>query len=404
MIIRKRKKKKKNRKRIDPRFLIIIGVLLAVIAALLIILLYNGREELTERGTAIMTMEKVSAVIIRDEEVYSSPEYARIDCLKEEGAPAEEGDKLATVYKLGYSDELMQSLLQSREDVYKAQMERIGSTRDSRHEEMNAEIADLKSRIAASVMQDSGEDLLSLYKQLDSVLKDRMEYLRGKVQETETLRALYSAVEGKETLISTWTEDVVADKPGVVSYYFDGYEQAINAEKLNMLSGDLIKRAINDSGSATWTTDDHTKACRVVNGNKWYVAFTTGSESLKRLAQGVEYEVEITGYGTHKGVALEPIMSGKQVVNLIEFSDFIGDLINVRTAKVTVTAPVSGIRVKSRAIRFEGGNAYLEIMLSDSHYTIRVDVLAEEEDTVIVRPHESGDVLNEGVRYWSKKR
>lgn len=403
MIIR-RKQRKKKKSRIDPKIFVIIGVLLAVIAVLLVILLYHGKEETTERGAMMMSLENVSTVIIRDEEVYSSSEYARISCLVEEGASVTTGERIATVYKLGYNDELMLSLLASREDVYNAQMARIGDTKDAKLDEMNAAVADAKSRIEASVLQNSGEDLLALYRTLNTVLKERMEYLRVKVQETENLRALYSTVESKEELISAWTEDVVAQGDGAVSFYFDGYEQAINAEKLNMLSGDLVKRVLSDSGAATWTTGDKTKACRVVNRNKWYAAFITGSESLTRLAAGVEYDVTITGYGTHTGVALEPMISGRQVVNLIEFTDDIGALINVRTAKANVTSPVSGIKVKGNAIRFEDGVPYLELLMSESHYSIRVDILAVQEDFVIVRPHESGDILNEGVRYWSKKR
>lgn len=403
MIIRKKKRKKKK-SRIDPKFYVIIGVLLAVIAGLLVILLYNGKEETTERGTMLMELENVSTVIIRDEEVYSSPEYARISCLVEEGASVTEGEKIATVYKLGYNDELMMSLLSSREDVYNAQMAKIGDTKDAKLDEMNNAIADAKARIEACVLQNSGEDLLSIYRTLNTVLKERMDYLRGKVQETENLRALYATVESKEELISAWTEDVIAKGDGAVSFYFDGYEQAINAEKLNMLSGDLIKRVLSDSGSSTWTTGDRTNACRVVNRNRWYAAFVTGSESLTRLASGVEYEVSIAGYGKHTGVALEPMIIGKQVVNLIEFTDDIGALINVRTAKANVTAPVSGIKVKGKAIRFEDGVPYLELIMSESHYSIRVDVLAVEDEYAVVRPHESGDILNEGVRYWSKKR
>lgn len=144
MIVRKKRKTKKQRTRIDPRFWIIIGALAAVIGVLLFILIYNGREDVTGRGAMMFSVSGKSAVIIRDEETYLSSEYARVACNMEEGAAVNAGDSLATVYKLGYSDELSQSLLMAREEVYKAQLERIGSTKDSRLDEMNEEILSLR--------------------------------------------------------------------------------------------------------------------------------------------------------------------------------------------------------------------------------------------------------------------
>lgn len=404
MIVRKKRKTKKQRTRIDPRFWIIIGALAAVIGVLLFILIYNGREDVTGRGAMMFSVAGKSAVIIRDEETYLSSEYARVACNMEEGAAVNAGDSLATVYKLGYSDELSQSLLMAREEVYKAQLERIGSTKDSRLDEMNEEILSLKTRIENCVMQNSGEDLLKLYRSLDKLLKERMDYLREKVQETESLRALYAQVDDKEALLSTWTEDVTAKESGLVSYYFDGYEQAMNAEKLNMITADLVKRAISESGSAHWTTDDNTRVCRVVNRDKWYVAFITDAEELTRTAKGVSYDVEIDGHGKYAAVALEPVISGKKVVNVLEVSSEIGELIDVRSVKVNVTSAVNGIKVKSKAVRFNNGEAYVELIMSDSHYTMRVDVLAAEDKMVLIRPHEEGEILSEGVRYWIKKR
>lgn len=399
-----RTRKRRASVRIDPRIFIVIGVLLAVIGVLLFILLYRGKEEITQRGTMLFSIKNKSAVVIRDENTLLSQEYARLDYLKEEGSEVMSGENLATVYKLGFSDELLESLLTLREEVYRAQMERIGSTKDQRLEEMNASIDDLRERIGDCVMLRTNDDLEELYRALDVSLKERMEYLKDKVQETETLRALYKKVEDKELLISAWTESVLAPAGGIVSYYFDGYEQAMNAEKLGMISPDLVNRAIKQKGSSSWTTNDPTTVCRIVNKNRWFIAFLTKSAELTRTCAGVEYDLEIKGYGAFKATALEPLVNGDEVVNILEVNDDIGSLLDVRTATVNVSASLSGIKVKSDAIRKEKGLRYIELVLSDSHYTLRVDVLAEEKDMVIIRPHESTDTLNEGVRYWNRKR
>lgn len=412
MIIRKkRSKKKKNakkrgvRRRISPSVFLAAGGIIAVIGAVLFLILYRGGEEVTSRAAGVFRMEKVSAIVIRDEIAYTSAEHARVDCLRAEGDMVEEGDALATVYKLGYNDELMQSLLNAREEVYSAQLERIGSTKDQRLEEMNERIEAIKARVAAALQKGTGEDLEALCRELDTELEARMEYLRGKVQETETLRRLYAAVDSRKALIEAWTDPVSATQAGSVSYYFDGYEQAMNAEKLDMLSSDLIERAISMTGSARWKTDDKTRVCRIVNRGRWYIAFNTPENSLARLAEGVTYEVEVIGVGKFTGVAREPFLSGKQMVNVLEFSEDIGLLMELRSVKLNITAAVDGITVKNTAIDVSEGETYLELMLKDSHYRIRVDILCETEDgSVIVRPHDPGDVLSEGVRYWNRKK
>ncbi|MBO4384784.1 MAG: hypothetical protein J5854_05130 [Clostridia bacterium] len=398
------RKSKRSGTRVDPRFFIIIGILVAVIGVLLFILLYNGKEEITDNGAMTYSFSERNAVLIRDEKVLMSAEYARLDYLREEGEEVITGEKLATVYKLGYSDELMQSLLNARENVYRVQMDRIGSTKDARLDEMNEAIAALRARIEDCVMLGSGENLEQLYWQLESALKERMDYLRDKVQETETLRALYKTADDTAALLETWTETIYAPSYGVVSYYFDGYEEAMNAEKLSMLTPDLVNRAIKDKGSAVWTTGDRSRACRVVDNERWFLAFLTKSGDLVRTAEGVEYDVEIKGYGTYRGVALDPIINGSQVVNILEFDSDIGELLNVRTASVRISAAVSGIKVKSEALKVENGITYIELLRSESHITMRVDVLAEDNGTAIIRPHEKNETLSPGVRYWNRKR
>lgn len=398
------RKSRRTGTRIDPRFFIIIGVLVAVIGVLLFILLYNGKEEITDNGSMLYSFGEKNAVLIRDEKVLITSEYARLDYLREEGEEVITGEKLATVYKLGYSDELLQSLLNAREDVYRAQMDRIGSTKDARLDEMNEAISDLRARIEACVMTDSGENLEQLYWLLDSALKERMDYLRDKVQETEALRALYKSADDKAALFETWTETIYAPNYGVVSYYFDGYEEAMNAEKLSMLTPDLINRAIKDKSSAVWTTGDRTRACRVVDNERWFLAFLTKSADPVRTAEGIEYDVDIKGYGTYKGKALDPIINGSNVVNILEFDSDIGELLNVRTASVRISAAVSGIKVKTEALKIENGITYIELLRSESHITMRVDVLAESDGTAIIRPHEKNETLSPGVRYWNRKR
>lgn len=388
------------RKRSNPniRLYVAIAIILVLIGALLFVILYSGTEEITERGVIDFDLS-TSAVVIRDEVTYTAPGFTRIEYGAHEGSEVSVGDELATVYRLGYNDELMVALLDDREQVYYEQLNLIGSAKDEKLDEMESGILSLQSRVAAAVMGDSDEDLYSLQTELNSALAERREYLK-KVQAKETLTALYAKEENQQDIVSKWAETVTAENEGRISYYFDGYEQAVNAEKLDLISSDLLRNVLKGNGIAGWTTDDDTRVCRVADPNHWYIAFVAKNDELSRVAQGVKYTVEIDGRGTFTGVALEPVISGDYAINYIEINSDMGELLDARTAKVHITASITGIKVKADAIKKENGNFYLELVLSESHYRLRVDVLAVEGDYVIVRPHDSGDTLNEGVRYW----
>lgn len=389
-----------RRRNPNIRFYIAIAVILLLIGALLFVILYSGTEEITERGV-IQLDYSTSAVVIRDETTYVAPAFTRIEYGAHEGDTVAAGDELATVYRLGYNDELMVSLLDDREQVYREQINLIGSAKDERLEELESDINALQSRIASSVMGSSGEDLASLQAQLAEALTARREYLT-KVQAKETLTSLYAKEANQMDIISRWTETVVSDGGGIVSYYFDGYEQAVNAQKLELLSSDLLRSVLRGKGISSWTTDDNTRVCRVVDPGHWYIAFVVKNDQLIRVAKGVQYGFDVEGAGSFTGTALEPVISGEYTINILEVNSDIGRLIDARTAKIKLTSAVTGIKVKADAIKEENNNFYLELVLSESHYKMRVDIIAWEKDYVIVRPHDSGESLNEGVRYWKK--
>lgn len=402
LAVRKKKKRKTRRRRpLDRRLFLFGGIgAVVVLVAVYLFLHFIGAESTAGSGLQQFRLDDKSIVVVRSETVLSATEHSRVDFLVQEGEQVALGDPVARVYKLGYSDELMQSLLSAREAVYAAQMERIGSTKDAKLEEMNAQIDSVKAAVAEHLMDSGSADLQALLEELDGLLSTRMEYLRDKVQENETLRALYADAAEKEQLISTWTENCTASASGTVSFYFDGYEEAFDAEKLNMVSANLIKRALKETGSSVWNSTDGKRVCRIVNNNKWVIAFVTSSTSLQRTAQGMEYEISADGYGTFRGIALEPVLYGDSVVNLIEMQGDMQGLINIRTVKADITSAASGVAVKARAVTFNNGMPYIQVVTGKSRRAVCVDVLAVNGDTAIVRAHDSGDVLTEGVRYW----
>ncbi|MBO6060648.1 MAG: hypothetical protein J6P98_00835 [Clostridia bacterium] len=402
LTIRKKKKRRARRRRpFNKRLLWIIPLILLLIAGIVYLFLhFIGAESSAGTGAMQFKLTDKNLIIIRNETIVSASAHSRLDFLAQEGDRVSAGDPVATVYKLGYSDELMQSLLSLRETAYAAQIERLGSTKDARLEEMDEDISQLKNEVADKLISGGGEDLQALYVRLDKLLKERMEYLRVKVQENETLRSIYNDIAAQEQLISTWTETATAPVSGTVSYYFDGYDSALDSENFGMISYSLLRRAIKETGSSVWHSNDGTSVCRIVDTEKWYAVFLTAGSDPQRSAAGVEYQLDIKGYGSFTGVAQEPIINSDNVINIIEVNAEMGELISARVVKANITATVTGLTVYRQGVTVENNVPYLSVVSGKDRRSVPVDVLAVSGETAVIRPHNTGDVLSEGVRYW----
>lgn len=71
------------------------------------------------------------------------------------------------------------------------------------------------------------------------------------------------------------------------------------------------------------------------------------------------------GHGTYTAVALEPIVSGKKVVNILKVEGAPTEFLNTRCIELTVRFDASDICVSKQAIQFENGVPYIELLLSD---------------------------------------
>ena len=221
------------------------------------------------------------------------------------------------------------------------------------------------------------------------------------MQETETLRALYSQADALAEVVETQRHVLYSQESGFVSFYFDDYENALNAYKLSILTSDIVSDVIKGKGGAAWTTALDTSAYRLVGGDEWYCVFLTGADEALRCVGGRSYSIAAKGHGTYTAVALEPIVSGKKVVNILKVEGAPTEFLNTRCIELTVRFDASDICVSKQAIQFENGVPYIELLLSDGKYCIFVNVLSADDKRAVINVREDQDMpIAVGVRYW----
>lgn len=390
-----------TRVRFKARFFVFAGLLLAVVAIVLFFLLGGGREGELQAGTMRLNYN-TKTVLVRDEVSVTTERYDKILFDVVEGAPVKEGDQIAQVFKWGYQEETMQTLLDVQKSIYDYQMTLVSDIVNPDLDAVKLQIQQKQEAIRASARKETNDDMLTLEQQLKELLAQRTEILKN-IQPDEKLNDLYQQEEQQLTNLSAWKRDIINTVgDGIVSFYFDGYEQAISASKLNMLNADLVAGVLRGSGVTTGIdTTTESPLYRLINGEHFYITFLTGSSSPFRLVQGETYTVIFDGYSDmpFTGTALAPIVSDKQVVNILEFHQAMTDLMGVRVVGATIMKDVTGLTVPLDAIAMrEGKPGILRISGKEQVWT-EIEVLAANDTDAIIRAAQPEQTLVEGLRY-----
>jgi len=368
-------------------FIAALAVILA--AAALILFLPIGGSGTLKSGTMEARIEQ-RAVVIRDENCIPVEQFDQVDYLVNEGAGVNAETPVATVYKWGYTDEMTQSLITIQQRIYEKQMSILDGIETAELASINGQIAQLRQRIQACVAEDGGEDLLALEREMKALLSQRTQYLKTSVQPDMDLNSLYDEETAKLNQIAEYTSTVSAKMTGRVSFSFDGYEQVLSANKMDVVNTELISKVLSGAGESA---SNESMLYRLVNPTRWYIAFITPAAEGLRLMEGQTYMVEFDGlYGQpYTGKALAPAAYDGGVLNLLEFSEDIGQLLSARVINATITASMTGFEADLEAIKVKNGKCVIDLGSAERE----VSVVAVEEDTALI----VGDGLSNGMRY-----
>ena len=93
----------------------------------------------------------------------------------------------------------------------------------------------------------------------------------------------------------------------------------------------------------------------------------------------------------YTATALEPVVCDGGIVNMLEFTENIGELLSIRVIKATVTAQLAGLEMNAAAVKSKNGESYITTSTGD----VPVTVIAVNGDKALI----TGTGLVEGMRY-----
>lgn len=379
-----------------------ILVVTGIIALVVVVANLLKKSGEIEFGSLGANME-VSAAIIRDEKVILSEPYEKITFDVVEGDTVSNDQVIAQLYKRGYQDETMVTLLNLQKQIFDYQMQLLGGQETPELTELNNSIKTVELQIRSVARGDSTLDMLDLEQTLKDLVSQRETLLKTVVTPDPALTQLYSDLAAQQSIISGWKRDIKnTSGTGIVSFYFDGYEQVLNLNKLSTINSALVKTVVKGGNTAnTASSTSETPIYRIINNTHWFIAFVTNATDPMRLADGEQYTVIFPEYSEQQytATARAGTVSENAVVNLLEFNVDIGKLIGVRTVKATVSKSAQGLVVPLSAIEIVNGVPGINLSYGDSALRVEVDILAKDDRKAVIRAKNASDNLTAGMKY-----
>jgi putative membrane fusion protein len=271
----------------------------------------------------------------------------------------------------------------------------------------NEQLAEINNQIvqktleATQIINGSAEgNILQCERELNDLLKQKQNFLRDTVTPDATLNEFYANEQTlQERVDNEWSDTIVAPEAGVVSFYFDGAEELLNAENITTVTTDELDEILNGgAGDAAEGQDDETAEkplFRLVNNYQWFLVAVSDTE-IPELAQGNVFSIAFDDYldkqyeGTVVGTVTEE--EGGYIYAL-EITDDIGQLLNTRRTDAKIFTSFQGMKVPEEAIQEKDGVMGVTVVAGNERTFVPVRVKIMKEGSAIIEPIDEDSIL-----------
>ena len=379
-----------RRKRVTGRFYMFLLAIFVIVFLIVRPHLHFGtREAIIEPGSASYS-RSTDAVIIRDEEVFSSGTIARVEYVAMENTLLNAGDTIAYLYSTGYSESELERLEDIRANIQAYHKTILNNIVDNDLNRLDR-IVDMRAlELKALVTHQTTGNLLTLTRQLETAMVDRQDYMRANQREDLNLNRLYQDESTRMNSIASWRTEATADEAGVISFYTDGYEAALTPEALDALTPADVHAVIAGAPlgeSSSRLTDIY----RLVDQNEWYVAILTDGQSWNPVLDQVYY-LQFEGFEdlvySAKVTRVQKVDNEVLAVFLVE--DPIGPMIYQRSGRVTLSSQLTGLSVLAETLSDQNGQLGVWLFDVPGGTFVPVEVLSNDGSRALIQPLADG--------------
>ncbi len=385
------------RRKPKTKFYLVLTGIVAAVAVILILLLSPPRMALVEIAKAEFD-QSYDMLIVRDEVVYEARNYGKTKYIAVEGQSVNVGDPIIEVYKWGYNDETLSKLLELQKKImtYQTEVIRAGVIDDTL-KDINNRISAKAAEIQQAVFDKHSSVLLSLERDMESLLSERMAHLREVTAPDNQLRDYYTQESELLELFASWRSPLAANEGGIVSFYFDGCEALMNKQNIGSFTRDVLEEVLDGKTVETPEKEQGSAPLyRVVNGNEWYVVLLS-DKKIPEMHLGNTFSIIFEDYLDNKytGVVsdVEELAKNDGYVYTIMIQDNIGPLLGERRVTARLYGVQESYSLPKGCVKKTEDINYVE---SAGGEYIPVLIVADKGDTVLVQTYEGQPGLQVG--------
>lgn len=385
------------RRRATGRFYFLLILLLAGIA----FFLYQkmpGKDTMGYVSTAMSSdTREVDAIIVRDELVVAFEGLEKAEFIAPEGSAVTVGAPIADIYATSYIQKEHDRLSTTRESIRAYQQELFAEGTDSALERLDETVAIKALELKRLVTGESTGNMDNLEQELAAAMLERQAYLSANRLEDTKLMQLYQDESKRMGNITSWKTSATADRDGIVSFYFDGYENILTADTFATLSADTLRKVYQgDTSIQAQRSKRSEQVYRIVSSDEWYVALISRDTSWSPVT-GQQLSFQLEGFEdlVYSGTVMGVQRSGSDVIIQLSCTDPIGPLVYQRAGRASVGIHTTGLSVPIQAIYDQNGQPGVWVHGSYGITFVPVDILSQNSELAIIQPMQS-DALFEG--------
>lgn len=383
--------------------------LLLLLIALIILFLFRGQIFGTNevaviyRGSA-QDSRTVQGVIVRDEMLVSENLVTRMEFAVNELGSVNEGDTVAYVYSLEYSTRLINELNQTRKNIQTYHKIVLGNELDAQLEVLNLNVQQRAEELKSLVSGQTRGSMPQMVQLLTEAMEARRAYMSANKRSDSKLIKYYDDEKQRLTAIEGWRIAKSAPTSGLVSFYLDGYEAALNAQTVPQLEISDVRTVLEGGALETPTAArSQRNLCRVLKESHWYMLLT-GDDREWNPTLDTTYSFIVNGFDemVYEGVVTKVLKNGTTVMAVLEVNQPIGSLAYTRSGEVTIGANMNGLKVSRKALATVSGQTGVWLYDVPGGTFVPVEVLTYQSDgSVLFTPLVDG-VLTEGTQVLIK--
>ncbi|MBQ8149818.1 MAG: hypothetical protein IJ041_04810 [Clostridia bacterium] len=382
--------------------LIVLLVAAAIGAAVYFLFLRDGG---TTANTAKIEMAYLGntyhgdALIVRNETAYNEEGVQNIEYKMEEGSVIASNDPLCHVYTTGYSTAEMNNLQDNRDQIsdYQQTLLATETAYDQRMAMLETEVIDRGLEVR-SLVQGARGNLTNQEKILAEAITERQNYFRSKYASDMRLSRLYDDENTQKQRIESWIKPKFGQQGLIVSFYTDGFEQALSPALFETYTPSQVRAMINGEKPETTAAErGRIDLYRLVKKDNYAVLLLIKDKTWNPTKDDV-YELTLEQFTSTKVEAkvLSYARSGGELLLRLAVVDDVTNVLYMRTCEATIGESVECMTVPVSAIYTQNGAQGVVITQNGVPSFVPVNVLSQSGGKAYIQAIQSG-VLEEGM-------